>query len=382
MDERIDVVGLKPREVLRTRTWSLGVLKNAVDGAIASRTDEEKRYLLSGDNEGMARSLIVHEDAERNDDGTVDVLMGRKLPASRYVIEEVLRDHWDLVSFGSAWATLRRPKGASSNGYRGIWFERSLSKKLEEILERSIEADCPRLLPAVDFKTGAHSVEALNFNAVTRGSLSLDTEPGTVLFASKSNERSFDAIYRPLDASSTSSSVGLQTTVQDPETHVIYAEDALKRVDSGGIVQIWFVAPLAEFVDFKKRVGDSKTSPRLQPRFIGPGCEVLRGNAATWEAKVVCVDDFDEIAAAIEAKAKGVGKVAREHVLRRILEEDMFLTPIDEISGDDWKKLGGVGAEKTSVIVSACHDLSPDLMRWWSCSELLKPLKPKPKKHE
>jgi hypothetical protein len=369
MDERIYVVGLKLRDVLHRLSWSLDDLKGDVDGAVASRSDEEKRYLLSNNNEGKARSLIVHEDAVRNDDGTVDVRRSRKFPASGYVIEEVLRDHWDLVSFGKAWARLRRPKDASSNGHRGTWFERSLPKKLEDISYRSIKADCSLLLPAVDFKTGAHSVEELNFNSVMRGSLSQNASMGTVLFAKKSNERSFDAIYRPLNAPSTSS-VGLQMTVQNPETHGIYAEDALKRVDSGGIVQIWFVVPLAEFVAFKKRIHDSTTLPRLQPGFIGPGCEALSGNAALWEAKVVCIDDFDEITAALGAEATGVGEVARKNMLRRLLEEDMFLKPIDEISEDDWKKLGGVGAAKTSEIVSAIRALSPDLMRWWSCSEL------------
>jgi len=388
MDERIAVVGLKIREVVDIEE-TLTMLQDNVKENYGELRDEERKGLLTGSSDGRARSCIIHEDALVRENGTYDLGERTKLPASEYVLKLAIQGHKELKVVKDVWAHLRRPTNKLEQSSRGLFFEQYIDLKLRQMLGDALQNNSPLFFPAVDFKTGVWSVEELRIQTVATGP-KRGINAGTLTLFSSTTVRSFDGVYDPTDAQP-AARVGLQATVQDAEAHKLYAADCSDLVP-GAVAHIWFIVPLREFIEFKKRLQSAKRSrsqkkptddddaadaPLLSPNFVGAGTQNL-----AWEAKVVCIDDFHEIADAL-TDVDGVDFELSRKVLQHLLEEKQFLKPLNRINLGTWREVYGVGPVKSRSLHSFCQPrsrrdskelsndprLSDDLRMWWSHAE-------------
>mmetsp|Transcript_11371 Transcript_11371/g.34038 ORF Transcript_11371/g.34038 Transcript_11371/m.34038 type:complete len:621 (-) Transcript_11371:315-2177(-) len=374
MDDRIAVVGLKIRDVVAKEP--LKDLKERVTSYFGELRPDEQEGLLTGSNEGKARSFIIHEDPVRHVNGTYDLEVRSKAPASDYVLNLAIQSHTNIDGL---WAKLRKPGNAWEQSSRGRFLESLLEKKLGEIVTEG-----PLQLPAVDFKTGVHSVEKVRIETISRGPQPDGPAPGTLTFFSKSNVRSFDGVCDPASDGDPPQRIGLQLTVQKAEDHAIYVEDC-RDLDCGdGVGHIWLVVPLHEFIEFKNRMQSKKqqsssmstasqtNTPLFTPNFVEKINRVTV--AATlpekeWEAKVVCIDDFYKIANAL-AGVKGIGGGKSRDILEWLLKEQRFLTPLSHFTSENWQEIDGIGSEKAETLEAFCDPIGPNklatnLRLWW-----------------
>jgi len=387
MEERIAVVGLKLREVADT-SKSVTFFKGRARTFYSELSDDERKGLLTGNNDGESRSFIIHEDPSRNADGTIDWQTPERLPASEYVLELAIQGHKNLKVVNDVWAGLRRPTNPMEQSSRGLYFEKYIDLKLDQLLGDALQSKSPLFFPAVDFKTGVWSVEELRIQTVATGP-KREINAGTLTLSSSKTVRSFDGVYDPTDAQP-AARVGLQVTVQDAEKHELYATDCSDLVP-GAVAHIWLIVPLREFIEFKKRLrsaersrsqkkstdDDAADAPILSPNFVGAGTQNL-----AWEAKVVCIDDFHEIADAL-TDVDGVDFELSRKVLQHLLEEKQFLKPLNSLTQGTWKDVRGVGLAKSRSLKNFCQPrsrrdskklsddprLSDDLRLWWSHAE-------------